>query len=371
MLLVPLLTLATLLSVGPENAITVPSSASHTAPSIARNDSGSALVVWTEQGAQDSPATILAMRVDGKGRPRDPAPIVVGLGNNWRPRPFVASDGTGYLVAFQSNQGRLMVARIADDGRMPEPAHETGFTWAPDMCIAWTGTEYLVGHTVLRDASRFFTAIQVVATRISRDGVGINALILGEYQTGGMILFPSAGITCARGQSSSLFAWNGTPGANGAIVGHEGTIIAPLDIPVGASPAAAANGGSFLVASAGDSELARVLVSESGNASVPVDAPIATEMDPFTIPSVAVAARGSGYVVAFGTSDVHAVPLDGGGRMTGSVVEVSATDGLDRAPAIAGGDVPIVVYQRERDGADWTVFTRVLFEQTRRRAVRR
>ena len=266
-----------------------------------------------------------------------------------------------------------MVRRVRRDGTMPEAAKDVGSAWAPDLCMTWTGTEYLVGYTVVKDASRFYTDIEVRALRVTRDGAAGEVTILGEYRTSGLITRPSASIACAAGRTGTLIVWNGAAGANAAIVGHGGTLIAPLAVPIGSSPAVAANGGAFLVASHSQNEIARVLVSESGNVTIANDAAIAAEMDLFARPSVSIAPSGSGYVLAFGTSDVSAVPLDAEGRASGPVVAVSATAGLDRAPAIAGGDAPIIAYQRERvptAAPRWSMFTRVLFKPARRRAVR-
>ena len=325
-------------------------------------------MVWTEQSDINSPATFLARRVDRSGQPLDAAAMVFEeTGLTWRPRAFAASDGNDYLVAFKNSEGHLKTRRIARDGTISEPIHQAGFAWASDLCVAWTGTEYLVGHTVIQEASRFYTDIQVIATRFSREGVGIDARILGQYRTQGGIIFPSAAIACAAGQTGTLFVWNGDGGTAGAIVGHNGTLIAPLVLPTGASPAVASNGGRFLFASYRDGEIRRALVSEGGTVTVPNDAPIAADLDLFVQPSLSVSAMDDGFVLAFGTSDVHAVPLDGEGRARGPAAAVSATPGLDRAPAVAGG---IIVYQRERAPDEWNVYARVLFEQARRRGVR-
>jgi len=349
-----------------EARLLAPEPGTQTFPAIARNDSA-ALVVWSEDlQAEALPSSVLAMRVDRTGRPRDAAPILVAEENSLG-RAVVASDGADFLVGYANSERHLMVRKVRRDGSMPEAAKDAGSVWAPDVCLAWTGTDYLLAYTGATAQTRFYSDIEVRARRISRDGEAGAVSILGRYRVNGLLWYPTAPIACAAGSTGTLVVWNGD-GTSGAIVGHGGTVIAPLVLPAAASPGVAANGDRFLVAWASDGVIHRVLVSEAGTVTVPNDAPIAA-----TDSDVSAAAMGDGFVLAFAASDVLALPLDAEGHASGATVTVSATAGLKAMPAIAGGDVPIIAYQRERfpsAAPRWSVFTRVLFEQARRRVVR-
>jgi len=103
------------------------------------------LVVWQDlRNGEDY--DVLGVRVSPVGKVLDAKPLAVAVTPGSQVLPDVASDGTAFLVAWQSIKGdetefRGYAAPVSAGGKVG-PAVETGAT--PQSRLAWDGTSYLV-----------------------------------------------------------------------------------------------------------------------------------------------------------------------------------------------------------------------------------
>jgi hypothetical protein len=106
------------------------------------------LVVWQDFNGKD--CDVLAVRVSPEGKVLDAAPIKVAVGPRNQALPDVASDGKGFLVAWEGWTGadaapHGFAAAVSAEGKVG-PAVETGASAKP--MLAWGGTGYLACYSL-------------------------------------------------------------------------------------------------------------------------------------------------------------------------------------------------------------------------------
>lgn len=341
-------------------------------PAVARNDRGESLAVWLESGRRSGPA-VMGTRLDGAGRAAGPAVVLGPVSRRRDVRPQVASDGEDFLVVwyeFVDGNPGVRTVRVLRDGTVFDPVvHLFGH---PQLCLAWNGAEYLLGHWRITTSGRFLQHAEVHATRFSREGVrGESMPVSPEVQ-----FFDH--LSCAASESATLFVFAGNTSVSGAVLSDGGTLTAPF--PIGSTgisindtrrglvrTAVAANGESFVTAwSTYDNRIEWARVTEGGTASK-VNAALAIDT---TGRSLAVAPLRDGFLLAWqGFGDLHGLALDRDGRSV-SGVTISATPRLEHEVALAGGERALAVYQRElvpEGQPRWRVFARTVGESTPRR----
>jgi hypothetical protein len=344
-------------------------------PAVARNAQGEALTVWMESGRREGPA-VMGRLLDAAGRPTGNAFVVGAVQRRAEVRPHVASDGTDFLVAWYdlgvgSDAHGTRTVHVRRDGTVSAPVRH--LLAATQLCLAWNGTDYLLGH--LREAVNPPSFVsEVGATRLSRDGV---------QQGPTLVLTPEmerfSHFSCAASESATLFVFESADtGVRGVIVGHGGTPTAPFSIGEnGGFPqrpvrtAVAANGHTFLAAWTTNLDSIRwALVSEQGTASlVPEELVIESNAH-----NIAAAPYREGFLLAWqGGGNVLGLALDAAGRSAANA-PISLLPQFEHEVGLAGGDRVTAVYQRDLEsglGARWRVFTRTMTEAApRTRAVR-
>jgi hypothetical protein len=346
-------------------------------PAVARNDAGETLAVWNESAA-DGPPRIAATRLDYAGRPLDVPPLSIvetphaGTGI----RPLVASDGSGFLVAWNDGTG-MMTRRVLRDGtRLPQTAIDThSFFGVTSACLCRSGNGYLLGFVQLLVSGRqdFTSEIQVLRLDANGAAAGEPFAISSRAR--------NTEVACATGPHGTLFVWRGQQHIDGVLIGDGGTVSAVIPIgppatiferqATGTVPAVAANGNVFAVVWSEPGFLERALVSDSGTVTRPSDPVIPAALQP-SDDSLDVAPHGDGFVVAWGASDILAILLDSSARVAAPAVVLSAAPGTERQPALVEG---MAVYLRDTAAlpssvaARFRVFTRTLADSARRRAV--
>jgi hypothetical protein len=96
---------------------------------------------------------VYAGRLDASGTPLDPTGIVVSAASGHQKGPTIATDGAGFLVAWEDQRGTsgdLYGARIGADGTTLDPdgiALVTGSKQQGQPALAWLGENYLMAFT--------------------------------------------------------------------------------------------------------------------------------------------------------------------------------------------------------------------------------
>lgn len=187
----------------------------------------------------------------------------VGLLQDYRARPRIASSGDGYLVAYFDHRGGaygIWGARVAADGTLLDP---TGFliARANDVHLVWSGETY-VAFWHQADIGALW------AVTISPDGVvGTPKVAMQMPRLMGITDF-----AVATNGSTILVA---TTLGTAALLEADGTHIGTLDIAGGAyllniDIAAASVGGEYLLAFGMNTGVVTQRVSASGQVSAPV-----------------------------------------------------------------------------------------------------
>ncbi|HEY0160790.1 MAG TPA: hypothetical protein VGF28_26125 [Thermoanaerobaculia bacterium] len=337
-------------------------------PAIARNNFGESLVAWLENGRADG-AAVMGARLDAAGRPLG-APFRIALTRPYSVSvPHVASDGTDFLVVDYGAGVRMH--RVLRDGTVQAPVELA--TSGTETCVAWTGTEYLVGHTRTLILTRQRRDVEIRAARVSREGV------LGETFVVAPEVTYFQAFDCAAGDAATLFAWTARGSIEGTLVSDAGPLSGVIHIrnstgvfgPWG-TIGVTANGNTFLTFwNDTDSMLRWATVNEHGTVSftdehVPFEA-----VEPRLKPADA-APFESGFVLVWGTRTLRALTLDAGGRILATST-LPATPALARGPSLAGGNDVLAVYMRSTGGGEtvplWRVFARSLDDTAPRRRV--
>ncbi len=318
-------------------------------PAIARAGQES-LAVWVESG-HDGPPSLDAVRLDSAGRPLGDA-FTIGTGTR-SVRPHVASDGAGYVVAWDDDSVRAR--HIRPDGTLGAVA-DLGDSLR-EVCIAWNGTEYLVGRIAFGEETGMKrTVVQV--TRVSFDGVaGAVSTISGLDQ--------HLALSCASAGDRTLFAWQDSNGVSGSVMSTGGTTTGVFPIGRFSQPTVASDGERFAVAWMNQNhDTERAIVSREGTVSPVNDAVV------FDAEHPRLAATRDGWVLAWNDGAItRLMPLDRDGRTAGPTRTIDANE-----LALAGGDAALAIYTRELEPSllqRWRVFTRTISSSNpRRRAAR-
>lgn len=241
---------------------------------------GRYLVVWSQGDGQ-----LDALRLDGGLRPLDPAPFHIDGGGAGV--PSVASDGSGFLVAFLDavnvNQSRVAAARVTGGGSVLDPAGlsltEPQFTLMA-ASAAWDGTDYVVAYPRTPAASSF--VFDVYSRRVGTGGtVGPEVPVAAAA---GSLELPEV---ASLGDGSAEVVWTAhgagaaASGADvvGAAVAGDGTVGAPVDISAGLprqtrSRVAAHPSGQLMVYLSETSGGSRVLAQRLTAAGLPLGGPV-------------------------------------------------------------------------------------------------
>ena len=155
------------------------------------------LVVWQDfRNGKDY--DVLAARISVEGKVLDAAPIAVAAAPRTQALPAVASDGKGFLVAWQGLQGeetayRGFAAPIGADGKVGA-AVETRAT--PQPGLAWGGSCYLAAY----GSKTVFTVM------LSAEGKPLNPSKWGNRTI--------------RSTKAAAFSVSAAPGKGWLVVGH-------------------------------------------------------------------------------------------------------------------------------------------------------
>ena len=324
-------------------------------PAVVRSGDG-ALAAWVEWIDDEDRFVVMGVLLGRYGVPLGRPFRISESAVQWG-EVEIATDGEDYLVAWVSGPVYVMTRRVLADGSMPAPEQRIESGWSPRVCVAWTGSSYIVGYTHFVSFVRPSFLAEVHAAVIDREGTPGAPFVVSPR---GPVSFSS----CAASSSSTLLVWYEKGAFTGAIVTHGGAIQAPFAIGTGEGWLdVASNGTNFLAVWLSGPNIERAAISASGTITRPFDSLAAETTDIRTID--AGISRGE-YVVAWSANDIFAVPLASDGSVNGDRAAVSS---LGLAPAVAG---ELIAYQRETEtNQRWRVFVRPLLDAPpRRRAVR-
>jgi hypothetical protein len=183
------------------------------------------LVTWGEFDDHVHTAVVRGARISRDGVLLDPSGFTIA---DPAIAPAVASDGTGFLVTWEFEDG-LRGTRVAPDGTVLDPP---GFLISPSLNmnfrtagpVAWNGRRYLV----VRSGTEPDGSQGVVATRVTREGI--------VEDPDGIVVAGGPGdqeAPVVAGGRPSMVAWReeGTGGSHdlhGARIGDDGRV---LDVP--------------------------------------------------------------------------------------------------------------------------------------------
>ncbi|HLL52939.1 MAG TPA: hypothetical protein VK447_05295, partial [Myxococcaceae bacterium] len=348
-------------------------------PAVASNGAGY-LVAWNDTRGGDS-RNIYATRVGSDGAVHDPSGLLLStLGANPN-LPAVASNGTGYLVAWErwsadNTSSDLMATRVGADGAVLDPAglmlsRAPGYQRTP--ALTSNGTGYLVVWGDSRGAS-----FDIYAARVTADG--------RVEDSGGLLLTGGANNQTSAAVASNgtgfLVAWTddreGFSVVYAVRLGADGAVLDPSGLRLGGAgrafmPSVASNRSGYLVAwqewtrgTGGHWDLYATRVSASGTVQDPGGLAISIEPRDQRAPSVG--SDGSNYLIAWtdyrsgNIPDVYATVVGADGRVHHpSGVAISA-DGVSREefPSVgSNGDGYLVAWADSREGVPAIHATRV------------
>jgi large repetitive protein len=129
------------------------------------------LVAWTDQRADELTRDIYGTRVSPAGTVLDAA-IPISTAPNRQTNPAVASDGSEFLVVWQSQGNGLDIvgSRVSSDGVVMDPRGIRISTGARDQTrptVTWDGMDFMAAWADLRSG----VDLDVYASRVSTDGI--------------------------------------------------------------------------------------------------------------------------------------------------------------------------------------------------------
>lgn len=331
------------------------------------------LAAWPEHLTGEGRAAVLAVRLDQDGNAIDWKPIDTGGSARRQSRPRVASNGTGWLVAW-TNGTRIEGARVKRDGSLADatPFLIAGDVFGNEIAVAWDGTSYVVVFTRGHFSRGIHTRIFVARVPASGDPAPPFA-VTGIAD----ITLPAI----ASGPEGSLIVWKDFGALNGAMLSRS-DLATPVPFPPGSAgqPAIAWNGDMFLVAAAtefGTRSLRWMRVDAHGNVRESIT-PIRLQDDGTGYAAIDVEAFRDGFLLYWNDRnfDVRAMVVDRGANLIdGPAVVARTTFGYFTTFGAAGPHV-VTSHPIEHPSR----FTSRVFAQTigwtpeatpRRRAVRR
>jgi hypothetical protein len=304
------------------------------------------LVVWLDTRGADT--DVYAARLDATGAMLDPAGIAVAVAAGTPARPTVASNGSGWFVAWENGSGNIVGARVSGAGAVLDATPLViGAGTAPH--VAGSTSDYAV---VWHD---YNTTYRVLSRRVSAAGAFLDATQVVLDATG---FWP----TIAWNGVSWLVPYNWAGSSNyGSVVARRlqtnGTfdpspVFLSYAPPTGGDMAAAAIGGQWLVAWNQSTDVRAIRVSAAGAKVDTASFVVSNATNDQTVPRVA--ADGTNYWVAWQdtrsgiyNSDVYAARVSPAGAVldpSGMVIANAAYDEV--APSLAGGPAGsvLVVY---------------------------
>jgi hypothetical protein len=286
------------------------SSAQSTPVFVSLASSGSShLLVWTDDRGQTD---IYAARVTADGVVQDPAGLLLSASANNQHGASVASNGTGSLVVWTDDRhgtGDIYAVRLSAGGAVLDPAGlllSSRPVSAHDASVASNGSGYLVAWT--EDSAGFTTYQDIYATRVSADGAILDPASLALSTAPGDQFGPSVG----SDGTGYLVAWQDFRTGNltdiyATRVGADGTVHDPAGLPVSTAPrresqpSVASNGSGYLVAwtdeRGGNRDIYAARVSAAGVVQDSSGLVVSAEASHEDRPSVA--SNGSAYLVAW------------------------------------------------------------------------
>jgi MYXO-CTERM domain-containing protein len=132
------------------------------------------LVAWTDKRGGSS-FDILAARVAADGTVRDPSPLMLTTAAGDQVQPRIASDGTDYLVIWsQFNPGDIVGARVTASGQLPDTfgiAIADGAANQVNPYLIWTGSQYAL--TWYENSYIAFSRLTVAGARVDVPAVQV------------------------------------------------------------------------------------------------------------------------------------------------------------------------------------------------------
>lgn len=328
-------------------------------PAIAKSAAGG-LAAWIEREEEARRHVVMATLLDGEGRPAG-APWKVA--EDVLPGSVaVASDGNDFVVVWHgTGPVSLRVRRVLHDGSMPGAEQSIGSP-AGSSCAMWNGSAFVVGYAELLGFGRGVFVSQPRLRELRGDGTWTDPVDLaGRIDT--------VDVACASSTQSSLFVWDEADGAiRGVVRTAGGALSTAIPLGVGGNPAVASNGDNFAVAWLLPDSIERIRVSAFGTVESPLGRSIPASVDARIGGGVALSASGSGYYLAWGSSELFVAPLAANGELTAEPVRIAT---LARHPRLSG---ELLAYERDVEPVirgRWRAFVRALHSALgRRRAVR-
>ena len=184
------------------------------------------LVVW-EDHRRPPYSDIHGTRVATSGTVLDPSGIDICMATYWQKSPFVAFDGTNYLVVWEDGRVGpydIYGTRVNQSGVVLDSsgiAISTGWYYQYSPCVAFDGTNYLV---VWQDG-RSITEYDIYGTRLDKLGIVVDSLDIPISTAPSPQEFPAV----AFDGINYLVAWddqrNGNYDIYGARVDQDGVVL--------------------------------------------------------------------------------------------------------------------------------------------------
>ncbi|MEZ4375930.1 MAG: hypothetical protein R3B07_34310, partial [Polyangiaceae bacterium] len=158
------------------------------------------LVAWVDRRTNTS--RISATRLDASGAPLDPWGIDIPAALDYsQTRLNVASDGTNYMVVWETDPAKIMGARISGGGKVMDPTGipietQRYYNQSPD--IAFDGTNYLVVYD-----SQGSTGTGIFGRRVSPSGIVLDSTSITISSSSAHYRFP----TVAFNGTDYFVAW--------------------------------------------------------------------------------------------------------------------------------------------------------------------
>ncbi|MBN1204107.1 MAG: tandem-95 repeat protein [Myxococcaceae bacterium] len=307
------------------------------------------LVVWTDRRGESW--DLYGTRVSATGEVLDPAGIVISTAVGSQKEPAVASDGTDYFVAWtdgRTNPDSIHGARVSSAGQVLDADGVLLFAGAERSSlprVASNGTGYLVAWEV---------GGGIRWARVSGDAKVLEGNALPPATAGRLQAQPAV----ASNGEGYLVLWqevsiNGKPplwDVWGARMSGGGGVLDASGIRISSSPTArgplavTSDGVGYFVAWSESYDIVGARVSGAGEVLDPGGIPISTGAS--TQRSPAVARVGGGYLVVWedfraGNDDVYGRWVSGDGRVAGPSEIPFATGPHDETtPAVASSGSP-------------------------------
>ena len=220
------------------------------------------LVVWNDFRSPESHGDIYGARITSSGRVAELNDIPISIGSDYQITPSVASDGSDYLLVFQSgaesDSTDIVGSRIGASGvvhtAQPVLLSTTGNSQiAP--AVAYNGHEYFVVWVDL--LNRFVQGTAIRGSRVSNEGKTLDPGGI-DIKSGGDLSGPGPPVVAASG-NDFLVVWpdnrNRMTGTQiyGSRVKQNGVVLDPEGVPISPTsgwqlwPAIAGNAFGYLL----------------------------------------------------------------------------------------------------------------------------